>query len=166
MSDCGDEALLALARRAGALLSSRGLRLATVESCTGGYLAKLITDIPESSGWFESGWICYSNRAKQRDLGVSAVTLAAYGAVSEAVVRELALGGLAASGADRTISISGVAGPSGGTARHPVGEVWFGQAARTEALPRVEGRRQQWSGDRDAVRRQSVRFALEWLLSF
>lgn len=166
MNGQGEEALAGLVRQVAESLTSRGLRLVTAESCTGGYLAKVITDVPDTSAWFECGWVCYSNQAKQRDLGVSASTLAAHGAVSEAVVRELALGALITSGVGRALSISGVAGPNGGTPRHPVGEVWFGQAGLLEGGHRVEARRQQWTGDRDAIRRQSVRFALEWLLAF
>jgi nicotinamide-nucleotide amidase len=166
LSGCDDAALGQLAQRVAAHLSSRTLRLVTAESCTGGYLAKVLTDIPGSSSWFERGWVCYSNRAKQHDLGVSTESLATHGAVSEAVVLELALGALDAGGADRAIAISGVAGPDGGTLRHPVGEVWFGQAARAEGKPRTAAQRRQWQGDRDAVRRQSVGFALEWLLAF
>jgi nicotinamide-nucleotide amidase len=166
VSGWDDPVLAGLARQTGTLLSSRGLRLVTAESCTGGFLAKLLTDIPGSSQWFECGWVCYSNRAKRRDLGVSLESLDTHGAVSEAVVLELALGALDAGGADRAIAISGVAGPDGGTLRHPVGEVWFGQAARTEDRPRTGAQRRQWQGDRDAVRRQSVGFALEWLLAF
>jgi nicotinamide-nucleotide amidase len=166
LSSCDDAALGRLARQVAAHFSSRSLKLVTAESCTGGYLAKLLTDIPGSSGWFECGWVCYSNRAKQRDLGVSADTLAAHGAVSEPVVLELALGAMNAGGAHRAMAISGVAGPDGGTPRHPVGEVWFGQAARAEGEPRTAAVRRQWQGDRDAVRRQSVGFALEWLLAF
>jgi nicotinamide-nucleotide amidase len=166
VNGCDDGTLAGLARQAGELLLSRGLRLATAESCTGGYLAKLVTDIPKSSCWFECGWVCYSNAAKQRDLGVSAATLVAHGAVSEAVVRELVLGALAASDAGRAIAISGVAGPSGGTARNPVGTVWFAQAERVGAAVRADAQVRRWEGDRDAVRRQSVAFALQWLLVF
>jgi len=141
----------------------------TVESCTGGYVAKLLTDIPGSSAWYEGGWVTYSNAAKQRDVGVRAETLQAHGAVSEPTVREMAAGALARSGADRAIAISGVAGPDGGTARNPVGSVWFARACREagaaplEVRVQVDARHAQLSGDRDAVRRAAAALALEWL---
>ena len=165
MNPPDDVALAALAQRVALRLSSAGLKLATAESCTGGFLSKLLTDIPGSSAWFECGWVCYSNRAKQRDLAVPAAILAEHGAVSEAVALGMALGAIEASGADRSLSITGVAGPDGGTARHPVGEVWFGLGRRREEGVMAEASRQRWTGDRDAVRRQSVAFALEWLLA-
>lgn len=151
---------MARAGAVGAALAAAGLRVATVESCTGGYVAKLLTDIAGSSGWYEGGWITYSNAAKQRDVGVLAATLARHGAVSEAVVREMAAGGLERSGVDRAVAISGVAGPTGGTARNPVGSVWFALASRDGDLVRVVARHEQLAGDRDAVRRQSAAIAL------
>lgn len=139
----------------------------TVESCTGGYVAKLLTDIAGSSAWFDGGWVTYSNEAKQRDAGVLKATLDAHGAVSEAVVREMASGGLVRSGADRAVAISGVAGPGGGTPRNPVGSVWFAVAVRGNEgggeRVRVLARHAQLEGDRDAVRRQSAAIALELL---
>jgi len=158
-----DAGLAALARRVAEEFSSRGLKLVTAESCTGGYLAKLLTDIPGSSAWFECGWVCYSNAAKQRDLGVRADTLAEHGAVSEDTVIEMARGALERGEADVAIAISGVAGPDGGTAQHPVGEVWFG-LTRAEGAFGIQARRERFSGDRDAIRRLSVGLALEWLL--
>jgi nicotinamide-nucleotide amidase len=135
----------------------------TVESCTGGYVAKLITDVPDSSRWFEGGLVTYSNDAKQRDAGVLASTLMAQGAVSEAVVREMAAGTLARSGADLAVSISGVAGPGGGTARNPVGSVWFARARRSASGVALEAWHAQFAGDRDAVRRHSAALALRLL---
>jgi len=141
----------------------------TVESCTGGYVAKLLTDIAGSSAWFDGGWVTYSNEAKQREVGVLKATLDAHGAVSEAVVHEMASGGLARSGADRAVAISGVAGPGGGTPHNPVGSVWFAVAVRVKegegerAGTRVVARHAQLPGDRDAVRRQSAAIALELL---
>lgn len=144
----------------GEALRTAGLRAVTVESCTGGYVAKLLTDIPGSSGWFEGGYVTYSNAAKQRDVGVIAATLAANGAVSEAVVRQMAAGALERTGADRAVSISGVAGPDGGTARNPVGSVWFAMAMRHGDGAEVVALHRQYDGDRDAVRRQAASTAL------
>jgi nicotinamide-nucleotide amidase len=135
----------------------------TVESCTGGYVAKLLTDIAGSSAWFDGGWVTYSNDAKQRDVGVLAATLDAHGAVSEAVVREMASGGLARAGADRAVAISGVAGPGGGTARNPVGSVWFAVAVKTAGGIAIDARHAQLEGDRDAIRRGAAAIALEML---
>ena len=164
MSAYDDSALAGLATRVGAQLSSQGQRLVTAESCTGGYVAKLLTDIPGSSSWFECGYVCYSNRAKHRDLDVSADSLQQHGAVSEQVVLEMARGALGTSGADRAIAISGVAGPDGGTPKNPVGSVWFARAARRGQQVRAEAVRQQWKGSRDVIRRRSAAYALEWLL--
>ena len=159
-----DSLLGLLAVRVGEHLLPRGLRLVTAESCTGGYVAKLLTDVPGSSQWFDCGFVCYSNEAKERDLGVPAATLRLHGAVSAATVEALALGGLSRTGAGRVIAISGVAGPDGGTVHHPVGEVWFGLARFGDGVvdTRVEQRR--FAGDRDSVRRQSAAFALELVL--
>jgi nicotinamide-nucleotide amidase len=142
-------------------------RLVTAESCTGGWLAKVITDLPGSSQWFECGYVTYSNTAKVRDLQVSERTLELHGAVSEATAREMAAGALHASGADLAIAITGIAGPDGGTADKPVGTVWFGVAVRRDAneLDDRSVRVQHFTGDRDSIRRDSVKFALEWLVA-
>jgi nicotinamide-nucleotide amidase len=143
-------------------LLAAGRRVATAESCTGGLLAKLLTDQAGSSQWFECGWITYANTAKLRELGVLAPTLEQHGAVSEATVREMALGALQRSGADVAIAISGVAGPDGGTARNPVGRVWFARAVRGAPVP-VVAREQNFNGNRDTIRRQAALLALRWL---
>jgi nicotinamide-nucleotide amidase len=160
-----DNELALLALRLGESLLQRGLTISTAESCTGGYLSKIITDMPGSSRWFDFGFVTYSNESKQRQLGVAAATLAAHGAVSEATVIEMAVGALVVSGAHRAIAISGVAGPDGGSAAHPVGEVWFGRSVR---MPNGQygalGMRRHFEGDRDAVRRHSVAYALQMLL--
>ena len=153
-----DEELYQLAARAGQALQARGWRVALAESCTGGWVAKLLTDIAGSSQWFERGYVTYSNLAKQQDLGVSAATLEAHGAVSAAVVVEMAAGALRASGADLAVAVSGVAGPDGGTATKPVGLVWFA-LARRGGLGNSEMR--QFAGDRAAVRLAAVHRALE-----
>jgi len=143
------------------LLLDKKKQLAVAESCTGGWLAKCLTDSAGSSAWFERGFVTYSNAAKREMLGVSAGTLAEHGAVSEAVVREMAQGVLAHSRADVAVAISGIAGPGGGTPDKPVGTVCFAWAARA-GFEEVVTRR--FDGDRDAVRRHAVRYALERLL--
>jgi nicotinamide-nucleotide amidase len=155
------EALDKLAADLGRRLKGEGLVLATAESCTGGWIAKVLTDIPGSSGWFDRGYVTYSNRAKEEMLGVSAETLALYGAVSEAVVREMVEGTLIRSGAAIAVAVSGVAGPEGGSEEKPVGTVWFAWS-RTGADSVSE--RFQFAGNREEIRHQSVRVALERLL--
>ncbi|HEX5421634.1 MAG TPA: nicotinamide-nucleotide amidase [Gammaproteobacteria bacterium] len=154
------EDLEALTHRLGALLEGRGWQVATAESCTGGWIAKALTDIAGSSAWFGYGFVTYSNAAKQRLLEVPAELLEAYGAVSEPVVRAMAEGARRASGAELAVAVSGIAGPDGGTAAKPVGLVWFAWASRQGT--RAESRR--FDGDRDAVRRASVAWALHGLM--
>jgi nicotinamide-nucleotide amidase len=142
-------------------------RIVTAESCTGGWIAKVFTDLAGSSRWFECGYVTYSNEAKARDLSVSLHTLKEHGAVSEATVREMAAGALRVSGADVSIAVSGIAGPDGGSAEKPVGTVWFCIGRRRAAGGAdfdllVEG--QVFGGDREAVRRASVQRALELVL--
>jgi nicotinamide-nucleotide amidase len=156
----GDRELFALCERLGEKLKEAGRRMATAESCTGGWVAKACTDVPGSSQWFECGFVTYSNAAKIRDIGVSEATLANYGAVSEPAVREMAAGALKVSGAEIAIAISGIAGPDGGTPTKPVGTVWFGLAVRRDAGVVVTAERQLFRGDREKVRRRSVRRAL------
>ena len=142
-------------------LTQRGWMLATAESCTGGWIAKCCTDMAGSSAWFDRGFITYSNAAKQDMLGVRAETLAQYGAVSEAVVAEMATGALRHSQAHIAVAVSGIAGPSGGSAEKPVGTVCFAWAMRNgEVLTKTC----QFAGDREAVRWQSVVFALNGIL--
>lgn len=157
-----DPVLYRLAEEVGAALKSRGLMLATAESCTGGWIAEALTMVPGSSDWFERGFVTYSDASKRELLGVAAETLEKYGAVSEPTVREMAEGALARSHAGVAVAVSGVAGPSGGTPRKPVGTVCFAWAIGG-APARAETRR--FPGDREAVRRQSVEHALEGLLS-
>lgn len=138
-------------------------RLVTAESCTGGWLAKALTDLPGSSRWFECGYVTYSNTAKVRDLNVLAQTLERHGAVSEATAREMVTGALLRAGADVAIAITGVAGPDGGTPEKPIGLVWFALTQRRARS--VEARMQRFTGDRESIRRDSVKYALEWLVS-
>ena len=155
-----DRDLQQLSIKAGQFLLSRGATLTAAESCTGGWIAKVITDISGSSAWFEQGFVTYSNEAKTSLLGVSPATLETYGAVSEQTVREMANGALQQAGADYAIAVSGIAGPGGGSDEKPVGTVWFGFASssgETVAIQRLFG------GDRDDVRKQAVIFALQTL---
>ena len=156
-----DTELDRLARRVGEALAARGWRLASAESCTGGWIAEAVTAISGSSAWFDRGFVTYSNEAKMDMLGVSAQTLAEQGAVSETTVREMAEGALARSLADVAVAVSGVAGPTGGSAAKPVGMVcigWAAKAAPTGSLTL------HFAGDRAAVRRQTVVRALDGIL--
>jgi nicotinamide-nucleotide amidase len=156
-----ERAITELARRLGNACRRRGVMVATAESCTGGGVAQAITRIAGSSGWFERGFVTYTNRAKEEMLGVAHETLAAHGAVSEEVASEMAAGALAHSPADVAVAITGIAGPDGGTAEKPVGLVWFAWAHRGEP---VQCRRFAFKGDRAAVREQSVAVALQGLI--
>lgn len=157
-----DTALYALAEEIGRELLESGWRVVTAESCTAGWIAKVLTDVPGSSQWVDSGYVTYSNTAKMRDVGVAAQTLAEHGAVSEATVREMANGALRAAAVEMAIAVSGIAGPDGGTADKPVGTVWFAVATLEARGPEAVCERRQLSGDREQVRRQSVQHAL-WL---
>lgn len=158
--------LEALAADAGQALRRGGLRLATAESCTGGWVGQAITAIAGSSDWYDQGFITYSNDAKIAQLGVAPDTLARDGAVSEATAREMARGALARSTADWAVAITGIAGPGGGSADKPVGMVCFAWAARSAQpapdQPLAETR--HFTGDRAAVRAQAVHHALAGLL--
>jgi nicotinamide-nucleotide amidase len=156
------DTLTTLATLVGAKLRARGLMLATAESCTGGWVAQALTAIAGSSEWFERGFVTYSDAAKQDMLGVSARTLAARGAVSEPTAREMAAGALAHSRAQMAVAITGIAGPTGGSAEKPVGMVCFGWAARDGVL---KAQTRQFDGDRESVRRQSVIAALQGVLA-
>lgn len=155
------DTLSTLATLVGTRLKQRGLRLATAESCTGGWVAQAVTAISGSSAWFERGFVTYSNAAKLELLGVREATLEDFGAVSEETAREMAAGALARSRAEVTLAISGIAGPTGGTKDKPVGTVCFAWA-RIGADPQTLTR--HFSGDRESVRRQSVIIALQGLL--
>jgi nicotinamide-nucleotide amidase len=156
-----DKELEDLSVRVGAALLARKSMLACAESCTGGWVSEVVTATAGSSQWFERGFVTYSNAAKQELLGVKADTLRQDGAVSEAVVREMAAGALRRSHAQAALAISGVAGPTGGSPGKPVGTVCFawvlqGGEPTAETL--------HFSGDREAVRKQSVVYALQGLL--
>src|SRR5215475_2173434 len=125
-----DPELYELAARVAHKLRAAERRIVTAESCTGGWIAKALTDVPGSSQWFECGYVTYSNAAKVRDLGVNAQTLEGFGAVSEQTVREMAEGALRVPGASVALAVTGIAGPDGAVAGKPVGTVWFCAAAR------------------------------------
>lgn len=156
--------LYTLAKRVGRELRERNARVVTAESCTGGWVAKALTDVPGSSQWFAEGYVAYSNRAKQRDLKVTASALGRHGAVSREVVRQMARGALRRSGADVAVAVSGVAGPDGGTRDKPVGTVWFCWAVRRKRSMGLRTRELRLRGDREAVRSRSVAIALQGLL--
>jgi nicotinamide-nucleotide amidase len=160
----GESGLLELAARVGQRVLAARRRIVTAESCTGGWIAKALTDVPGSSQWFECGYVTYSNAAKRRDLGVSAATLERHGAVSEETVREMAAGALRVSGADLALAVTGIAGPDGGSAEKPVGTVWLCAAARRGPSIEAITEGEHFSGDRSQVRSACVRRALEMLL--
>jgi len=162
-----DEINEATAALLGDGLIALGEKVVTAESCTGGLLAGAMTAVPGSSGWFEQGWVTYSNEAKQQALGVAAVALKDFGAVSEMVARQMVTGALAmAPGAALALSTTGIAGPGGGTPDKPVGLVWFGFARRTAQGVVVSASHQLFKGDRHAVRQASVRYSLEQALQW
>ncbi|HEY6452661.1 MAG TPA: nicotinamide-nucleotide amidohydrolase family protein [Steroidobacteraceae bacterium] len=162
MSEHGDEELRALAERAGGVLLARQRRVAVAESCTGGWVAKCLTDVPGSSQWFERGYVTYSNAAKEQALGVAPGVLASFGAVSRPAAEQMAGGALHYSGAALALAVTGIAGPDGGTPEKPVGLVWFALAQHGGAMSAVEER---FGGDREAVRRAAVATALRLILA-
>lgn len=154
--------ILDLAGQTGRALQAKGLLLATAESCTGGGVSCAITEISGSTGWFDCGFVVYSNASKTELLDVSAALIAQHGAVSEEVAAAMAEGALANSSADVALATTGIAGPTGAVPGKPVGTVCFawarGDQVRTERLV--------FQGDRQAVREQTVRHALQGLLRF
>lgn len=160
MSTPDDRELRELAQALGDRLRTTHNRLVTAESCTGGWIAKAVTDIAGSSDWFDCGMAAYSYEAKQALLGVRPQTLEVHGAVSRETVIEMVSGALVNSGASIAVAVTGIAGPGGGSEGKPVGTVWIGWKrrggyARAEVF--------QFDGDRDAVRRQTVAAALHGL---
>ena len=158
-----DEQLYEAGTTLGDLLQSRGHTIATAESCTGGWVAKVLTDRPGCSAYVMAGLVTYSNEAKQMLLGVDEQVLKTEGAVSELVVRQMVAGAVRATGADVAVAISGIAGPGGGSEQKPVGTVWF---AWGTGPGHTETSLQHFEGDRDAVRRQAVLYALQGVTGF
>ncbi|MDF1589636.1 MAG: nicotinamide-nucleotide amidase [Gammaproteobacteria bacterium] len=161
MQIISDAVLNQLADEVGQCLSQKQWRLACAESCTGGWVAKCCTDIAGSSQWFECGFVTYSNASKQGLLKTSTATLKTVGAVSEQTATELAEGALVQSGADISVAITGIAGPSGGSKDKPVGTVWFAWASKNTD---TQTEHQQFNGDRENIRRQAVAFALQGII--
>ncbi|MDJ0927689.1 MAG: nicotinamide-nucleotide amidohydrolase family protein [Gammaproteobacteria bacterium] len=156
-----DRELAALAEQVAEALGQSQWRLVTAESCTGGWIAKILTDQVGSSGWYEGGAVTYSDALKHDMLGVSRRVLEAHGAVSAEVAAAMAAGALEISGADVAVAVTGIAGPAGGSPDKPVGTVWLAWAS-------TDGQRatqlETFAGDRDGVRRQTVAAALRGVL--
>ncbi|WP_430461419.1 CinA family protein [Thalassolituus sp. LLYu03] len=151
--------LLASIRALAEILLSRDLRIVTAESCTGGGIASALTDVAGSSGWFECGFVTYSNEAKIRYLNVAPSTIEQYGAVSEETVRAMVAGAVNNSLGELAVAVSGIAGPGGGSDEKPVGTVWFAWGnADTQITERCH-----FSGDRAAVREQAVIHGIQGL---
>lgn len=155
-----DAQLRQLAEDVAVLMRERKLMLVTAESCTGGFIAKVLTDLPGSSAWFDAGVVTYSYEAKEALLGVNPRTLERTGAVSEETVLEMVSGALARFGAGAAVAVTGIAGPTGGTEGKPVGTVWIGWKRRGGY---AHARVFHFQGDRDAIRRQTVAAALDGL---
>lgn len=158
-----DQELEEAGNRLGERLLRAGRTVATAESCTGGWVIKVLTDRAGSSAYVLGGLVTYSNEAKQGLLGVTRKSLEEHGAVSEPVVREMVAGALVATDADVAVAISGVAGPGGGSEDKPVGTVWFAWGSSPDSTVAVV---KHFEGDRDQVRRQAVLFALQGVNDF
>ena len=159
--DVSDTALQRTATRLGEALKAEHATLCTAESCTGGWIAKILTDIPGSSAWFDCGMAAYSYEAKQALLRVRPETLMEYGAVSRETALEMVSGALITSGAGLAVAVTGIAGPGGGLPGKPVGTVWIAWKRRGQ-YPKAEVF--HFGGDREAVRRQTVAKALQGLM--
>ncbi len=155
-----DNELDRLAQTLGEALRARCWHIACAESCTGGWLAKSLTDVSGSSSWFGWGFVTYANAAKTAMLGVPAALIDAHGAVSEPVARAMAEGARRVSGAEVAVAVTGIAGPHGGTSAKPVGTVWIAWASPDT----IHAEHELFAGDREAVRRQSVAHALRGML--
>jgi nicotinamide-nucleotide amidase len=160
-----DAKLKRLAARVGRCLLKEHRRVATAESCTGGWIAKSLTDIAGSSQWFIEGFVTYSNQSKMQRLGVPRAVLEKKGAVSEETVRAMSAGALRRTNAQVAVAVTGIAGPDGAVPGKPVGTVWLGWATRRGGAIRVRTRLKHFRGNRDSVRRKTVQLALEGLLT-
>jgi nicotinamide-nucleotide amidase len=154
------EESIQLSNRLAALALAKGKRICTAESCTGGLIAKSLTDLAGSSDWFECGFVTYSNASKTKMIGVPESVISEYGAVSEAVAGAMAGGALRNSAAHVSIAVTGVAGPAGGSADKPVGTVWIAVACDK----RLIAKKHLFNGDREAIRTAALESALEMAL--
>ncbi len=159
-----DAELARLAARLGRRLLASSGHVTTAESCSGGWIAKALTDVPGSSQWFGEGFVTYGNEAKVRRLGVPRSALRTHGAVSEVVARAMARGAIKRAGASQAVAVTGIAGPDGGVPGKPVGTVWFCWAAMHGRRVHLEAERKRFRGNRETVRRKTVRWALAGLL--
>ena len=155
-----DSALTAQVLVLGDVLREKKWTVSSAESCTGGGVAFAFTSVSGSSDWFNQSWVTYSNEAKQRELGVTEATLSQYGAVSEQTVKEMAQGVCRKSGAELAVTVSGIAGPGGGSDEKPVGTVWFGFVCGEKSAQI----KQVFSGNRDQVRSAAIAFAISYLV--
>ena len=153
-----DNELFELAQQLGLLLKLKEKIIATAESCTGGWIAQIITEVSGSSAWFDRGFVTYSNAAKMQMLGIKSETLDKFGAVSAQTATEMAKGALEHSEADCAIAVTGIAGPDGGTAEKPIGTVFIAWAYKNQE---VKVLRKKLTGNRHEIRRQTVKIALE-----
>ena len=156
-----DKEIIELARLLGAVLKQKSMKMVTAESCTGGGIAQAITEIPGSSAWFDSGFVIYSNEAKVQMLQVKQSTLDQYGAVSKEVAIEMVEGCLSIRNADLAVSVTGIAGPDGGSEQKPVGTVYISWKVKGEKAVCIM---QSFSGDRSHIREQTVKCALNVFL--
>jgi nicotinamide-nucleotide amidase len=153
-----------LAHQVGRRFGGTRQSLAAAESCTGGFIAKALTDISGSSRWFTEGFVTYSNQAKHERLGVPNSILLKHGAVSEATARAMVAGALRRARTDAAVAVTGIAGPGGGVPGKPVGTVWLAWARRRGRRVEVTVELRRFRGDRDAIRRKTVRAALLGLM--
>ncbi len=164
MNTTADRSLAKIATQLGLQLAAAGHTVSTAESCTGGWIAKTLTDIAGSSQWFTEGFVTYSNDSKHERLGVAKSVLRKHGAVSEATAKAMAAGALRRAGGDVAVAVTGIAGPGGGVPGKPVGTVWLAWARRSGRKMKVVAQLKYFRGNRDAVRRKTVRAALLGLM--
>ncbi len=153
-----DNELFEISQQLGKLLQSKDKKISTAESCTGGWISQIITDVPGSSAWFDRGFVTYSNAAKMQMLGVKPETLDAFGAASAQTATEMANGALQNSDADCAIAVTGIAGPTGGTIKKPVGTVFIAWAYKNQETKVIK---KELTGNRFEIRQQSVKLALK-----